>query len=184
MIESNHGDVDVDDESRRCIYAWIDANVPYYGTWDMSRPHAIGGRDAYARTRPGMGPVWSSQGGGGKLIEFEPWVAKFNAFAARHAGKIRPISPGGGNTFVERGRINLTRPQWSPVLLDNLAKPAGGRADGQNAWFPSKQDADYQRLLAILQEAKQALDGTPRMDMPGGKAIPQERDFGRTFGAE
>ena len=47
LIEQRHGDVDVDDEGRRRIYTWIDANVPYYGTWEMTRPHTLGGRDTW-----------------------------------------------------------------------------------------------------------------------------------------
>jgi len=184
LLESSHGDVDVDVQSRRCIYAWIDANVPYYGTWEMTRPHTIGGRDAYARTKPGMGPVFCGQGDAGKLIEFEPWVSRFNKFAARFPKQIKAISAGGSNKFSERGRINLTRPEYSPLLLRNLARSAGGWADEDKALFVSSKAADYRQLLGILQEARRALDATPRIDMPQAKAIPQERDFGRTFGAE
>src|SRR5204862_451211 len=47
LIERRHAEVDMDDESRRRIYTWIDANVPYYGTWEMTRPHTLGGRDTW-----------------------------------------------------------------------------------------------------------------------------------------
>lgn len=181
LIESEHARVKVDDQSRRAIYAWIDANVPYYGTWEMTRPHTIGGRDAYAKTLDGKGPVFSYQGIGHRLTAYEPWVEKFNNFAAASENKIRKISKGGGNTFHERGRINLTHPEASPILLNMLDKSAGGRATGNNIYFKSKNDPKYKELLAILKEAKQALDQNPRIDMPGAKAIPQERNFSRTF---
>lgn len=187
LLETNHsaalGDenkIEVDDTSRRCIYAWIDANVPYYGTWEMSRPHTSGGRDAYARTLPGKGPVFSLQQDGHLLTEYLPWVEKFDAFAARSDGRVGKIPL--GNRVWDRGMINLTHPESSPVLLDLLAKSAGGRADENTAYFPDKNDARYRELLAILKEAKAGLDSLPRMDMKGGKAIPQERDFGRVFG--
>jgi len=182
-LESNHGErkVVVDDQSRRCIYAWIDANVPYYGLWDMSRPHTVGGRDAYARTLPGKGTVFAPQGGGRQLIEVLPWVAKYNEFAGRSGGRVRKIYLGGGNRFRDRGLINLTRPEWSPVLLELLPRAAGGRADAGKAYFTNREDPGYRELLAILKEAKAGLDELPRMDMPGGKAIAQERNFGRTF---
>ena len=160
------GDVKVDDQGRRAIYAWIDANVPYYGTWDMSRPHTVGGRDAYAKTLPGKGPVFASGGDGKNLSSFQPWVKKFDDFATRSNKKIRKISRGGSN---ERGRINLTRPQASPVLLNLLAKSAGGRAIGDNIYFQSKDDPNYIELLTILKEAKHAVDRTPRMDMRAAK---------------
>ncbi len=183
LIEANHGDIKVDDTSRRTIYAWIDANVPYYGTWEMSRPHTIGGRDAFARTKPGMGSAWADQGSSRNLINFEPWVKEYNDFAAQHREKVQPVSRGGGNLFCQRGRINLTRPENSPVLLDNLPKSAGGRSGESGALFPDKSDPKYQQLLAILRQAKKSLDAHPRIDMPGSKPIAQERNFGVTFGA-
>jgi hypothetical protein len=181
LLESDHGDqkVVVDDESRRCIYAWIDANVPYYGTWEMSRPHTSGGRDAYARTLPGMGPVFSEQKDGHQLTEYLPWVERYNDFAARSGDRVPKIPL--GNRVRDRGIINLTHPESSPVLLDLLSQSAGGRADDKTAYFPDRNAPRYRELLAILKEAKAGLDALPRIDMPDGKAIPQERNFGRTF---
>ena len=183
LLESDHGEqkVKVDDASRRCIYAWIDSNVPYYGTWEMSRPHTIGGRDAYARTLPGKGPVFSSQGGGRLLSEYLPWVKRYNDLAARSDGRIVKINVGGSNLFSDGGGINLTHPERSPLILGLLTKSDGGRANEKNAYFSSRKDPRYVELLAILEEAKAGLSALPRIDMPGGKAIPQERNFGRVF---
>lgn len=181
LLESGHGEqkVRVDDESRRCVYAWIDANVPYYGTWDMCRPHTSGGRDAYARTLPDKGPVFSPQQDGNRLTEYLPWVGRYNDFATRSGGRIPKIPF--GSRVKDRGMINLTHPEWSPVLLDGLARSAGGSAAAATAFFRDRDDPRYHELLEILQEAKAGLDALPRMDMPGAKAIPQGRDFGRTF---
>ncbi|NQT87200.1 hypothetical protein HQ560_10580, partial [bacterium] len=44
LIEKKHGKVDMDDASRRRIYTWIDANPPYYGTYDNTRPATPGSR--------------------------------------------------------------------------------------------------------------------------------------------
>ena len=77
--------------------------------------------------------------------------------------------------------VNFTHPEWSPILYRNLAKRAGGLADDRAALFPSKDDAKYKELFAILSEAKQSLESVPRIDMPGAKPIPQVRDFGKTF---
>jgi len=183
LFESNHGEqkVEVDDRSRRCIYAWIDANVPYYATWDMSRPHTSGGRDAYARTLPGKGPVFSIQKDGYQLTEYLSWVERYNDFASRSGERVRKIYLGGSNRFGDRGLINLTHPESSPVLLDLLSRSADGRADDKSAYFRDRSDLRYRELLAILKEAKTGLDTLPRMDMTGGKAIPQERNFGQTF---
>jgi hypothetical protein len=47
LIEEKHRDVDMDDNSRRRIYTWIDANAPYYSTYDNTRPGTPGSRDLW-----------------------------------------------------------------------------------------------------------------------------------------
>jgi len=54
-IDRKHEKVVVDDESRRRIYTWIDANVPYYGTYDHTRPGTPGSRDLW--TGPWIGQL-------------------------------------------------------------------------------------------------------------------------------
>ena len=182
LIESNHADVVLDDDSRRCIYAWIDTNVPYYGTWEMTRPHTVGGRDGYARTLPGMGSRFATQASALEMIVYEPWVEKYNSFVKQHKIEGAEIVHSGDNGFTPRSRVNLTHPQWSPVLVSNLAQKAGGLADDATALFKSTDDATYKEFLNILQDARNAFQATPRIDMPGAKPITQERDFGKTFG--
>ncbi|MCP4376684.1 MAG: hypothetical protein GY794_10985, partial [bacterium] len=48
---ADHKPVNVDDQSRRLIYAWIDANAPYYGTYRHTRPGAPGSRLAWHGSR-------------------------------------------------------------------------------------------------------------------------------------
>jgi hypothetical protein len=77
--------------------------------------------------------------------------------------------------------INMTHPENSRLLSRNLARNAGGSANNTTARFKSKADADYQALLAALQEGAEELAARPRMDMEGGVAVPQNRDFGRVW---
>ena len=156
---ADHKIVDVDDKSRRCIYAWIDANVPYYGTWDMSRPWSTGGRDA--TTVPHPGPRGRPR--------TAAWVARLAKVCREKKIRIDP-----------RG-LNFTNPQWTPQFAALLAKSAGGAADDARARFKSTRDGDYQAVLKVFNEAKAALLAQPRIDMPGGKPIPQQRDFGRVY---
>ncbi|NQU26026.1 MAG: PD40 domain-containing protein [Candidatus Nealsonbacteria bacterium] len=54
-LENGHGDVKVDDNGRRRIYTWIDANCPYYATYDATRPGTPGSRGAWTGTKvPGL----------------------------------------------------------------------------------------------------------------------------------
>jgi len=81
-IEGKHGKVVVDDESRRRIYIWIDANVPYYGTYDHTRPGTPGSRD-----------LWTG-----------PWIGRL-----RNALKAAGLNGGFGHTDVNLTRPEFSR---------------------------------------------------------------------------
>jgi len=167
-IEAKHSKVDMPAEDRRRIYCWIDANVPYYGTWDMTRPHTFGGRD-----------TWLLRGN-----KPQPWYAEFQrAYAALAAPdpKAKGKRKGGKLPGVRHTDINLTHPAWSRVLVRNLARSAGGLADDKGALLKTKSDPRYLALLAAIDKGRQALLARPRIDMPGAKPLPQEREFGKTF---
>jgi hypothetical protein len=67
-IEKPHEKVVVDDESRRRIYTWIDANVPYYGTYDHTRPGTAGSRDLW--TGPWLGQLRKALKAAGRKSNF------------------------------------------------------------------------------------------------------------------
>ncbi|MDP6636015.1 MAG: DUF1080 domain-containing protein [Phycisphaerae bacterium] len=81
-IDQKHEKVVVDDESRRRIYTWIDANVPYYGTYEHTRPGTAGSRD-----------LWTG-----------PWVGQL-----RNALKAAGRNPGFGLTDVNLTRPEFSR---------------------------------------------------------------------------
>jgi len=166
LLEEGHGKVSVDDEGRRRIYAWIDANVPYYATWDMTRPHTFGGRDTWLDV-------------GNKPL---PWFADFQKAYGDAVARGEKAEKGRRKPpDVRHTDINLTHPEWSRVLVKNLAKSAGGLADDAKAVFKSKGEPRFQAILKAIEGGKAALLAKPRMDMPGAVPIPQQRDFGRTF---
>ena len=141
------------DELER-IYVWIDANVPYYPTWDMSRPHSTGGRDLFTipqKPKP------------------QEWTKVVTAFLKRHRQQMTSAS------------INFTRPEFSRILMRNLAKSAGGWAPNGKAIFKDKNDPEYRKVLAALKRPAESIKRYPRIDMPGATAIPQKRNFGRAY---
>ena len=166
LLEARHKGVDVDPAGRRRIYEWIDANVPYYSTWDMSRPHTMGGRDTWADRR-----------------ELLPWMQKVVEIVAKRNLPKFEFAEQSGHVRSDRMHlmINLSHPQWSRLLIENLSQTAGGLAIADRAIFKSPEDPDYRALLAAIEEGKRMLDEKPRMDMPGAVAIPQVRNFGRVF---
>ena len=165
LIEDRHEGVVVDDEGRRRLYTWIDANVPYYGTWEMTRPHTMGGRDTWL-------------GVGNKPL---PWFAKFLEACRAGAIDVGDQEIKKPEFRIANADVNLTHPAWSRVLLKNLARSAGGEADDRKAIFLSKEDPRYRAMLGAIEEGREALLAQPRMDMPGAVPVPQVRDFGKTF---
>jgi len=163
LIEGKHGDVNVDPESRRKLYTWIDANVPYYGTYEHTRPGTSGSRDAWAG-------AWSKQ---------------FEATFAEHCADCH----GGLDMRYNRQStwVNLTHPETSRVLAAPLAKPAGGLGlckakDGkQPMQLDDKSHPIYTAMLRAITEGSNALAANPRIDMPGAKPAPYQQDFGGLF---
>jgi hypothetical protein len=141
------------DELER-IYVWIDANIPYYPTWDMSRPYSTGGRDLFTIPRKPKAQEWT------KVV---------TVFLARHRQQMTSAS------------INFTRPEFSRILMRNLAKSAGGWAENRKAIFNDRNDPEYRTVLEALERAAESVRKYPRMDMPGAVAIPQKRDFGKAY---
>ena len=80
--------------------------------------------------------------------------------------------------------INLTRPEFSRVLNAHTPKKEGGlgieRSNNNGASEQQSQETT-QAMLRAIEKGKAALDQRPRMDMNGGTAIAQKRDFGHVF---
>ena len=179
LIESEHQNVKMGDESRRRVYAWIDANAPYYSTWDMSRPYTMGGRDTWSRLQ-----VTGQRG----PLEPEPWYADFRrTFDQRCLSCHADENPNQAHGTRSYAWLNLTTPEHSRALNAHLSSTAGGLGlttpkDGKEPpLFESTDDPRYQAMLAALRAGKVALEQKPRMDMAGGIAVPQERNFGRLY---
>ncbi len=182
LIESNHSDIKMDAESRRRIYNWIDANAPYYGTWDMSRPHTLGGRDTWFFVKDNQRVV----------PEPEPWFKEFHglweANCASCHGEFTNMDMKAWSFRKASDRwLNLTRPEFSRVLNAHLSEAAGGmgidgvKKEQPNFHIETQEDATYQAMLAAIEKGRDALKARPRMDMAGGVAIPQQRDFGKLY---
>ncbi len=164
ILESGHHGIQVPAEDRRRIYAWIDSNVCYYGTWEMSRPHSMGGRDPWALPNTDRAQPW--------LLTLGDIVTQRN---------LKGFDVEALTTADNHAMINMTHPENSRLLSHNLPPQAGGLARPNRAMFKSKRDPDYQKLLKALQQGARHLRELPRMDMPNAVAVPQERDFGRTW---
>ncbi|KPK48097.1 MAG: hypothetical protein AMK72_07560 [Planctomycetes bacterium SM23_25] len=142
------------DNDRRKVYAWIDANCPYYSTYDNTRPGTPGSRD-----------LWAG-----------PWMKQLNSALATPSSGARR-----GQPRFKHMDVNLTHPENSRVLVAGLAQSAGGLAPDKSALFKSKQDPNYRAALSAIQAGKNELDARPRVDMPGAKPVPYPVDYGGLY---
>ncbi len=134
--------VEMDPAGRRRILAWIDLDVPYYGSSETAYPEATGCRRIYPA---GLDAV---------LAEV----------AARRCAECHPQGK-----LPRRIWTRITRPRLNGFLLAPLARAAGGSQRCGRAVFASTDDPDYQAILQTFTPVVQMLAKTPRMDMPGGR---------------
>lgn len=190
IIEGEHYDVALSAEERQRIYIWIDANVPYYGTYEMTDPRTFGGRDRWyaqdnnawfmkyykptfdrrcmgCHQRRVMTRTYNyNPGGDGRVVvSSDLWDETALAQFQHGHGRISRIGQYGPSE-----RINLTHPEWSFALTAPLAEEAGGfgfckTKDGEPV-FKDKEDDDYQRMLAAIRLGHLRLYANPRVDMP------------------
>jgi hydrazine synthase alpha subunit-like protein/F5/8 type C domain-containing protein len=136
---------EMDAKSRRRILAWIDLNVPYYGTSETAYPELTGCRRIYPE----------------KLDKVLDDVAKRRCASCHTGGKI-----------PRRIWTRITNPQHNNFLRAPLAKSAGGTEKCGQAIFRSTADPDYVAILETFQPIRNMLQEIPRMDMAGGKPAP------------
>jgi hypothetical protein len=148
LVLSGHPDAEgkpqiaMDDASKRRILAWIDLNVPYYGSSETAYPENEGCRRIYPA----------------ELDKVLSEVAGRRCAACHAEGKI-----------PRREWTRITEPQWNSFLLAPLAKTAGGSEKCGQAVFQATDDPDYQAILATFKPVEEMLRRQPRMDMPGAK---------------
>jgi hypothetical protein len=175
-------------EDRQRIYIWIDANVPYYGTYanNKFRANTAGGRDCW--------DIANKQGWFRK--EFLPVFERRCLGCHKHTvdaqtsyyGVKIPVS---SKLWTDRAltehalwcaeqlqtflvgpelRINLTHPEKSLMLTAPLSTQAGGRGlcrneDGAPQVFKDTADPDYQAMLRAIRQGCDLLVAHPRADM-------------------
>jgi hypothetical protein len=152
VVLSGHPDGDgtkrfeMDETSRRRILAWIDLNVPYYGSSETAYPDLTGCRRVYPK----------------KLDAVLGDVAKRRCSGCHDGGKI-----------PRRIWTRVTEPEYNDFMLAPLAKEAGGSGRCGEEVFTTKDDPDYKAILKTFGAVNEMLKKTPRMDMPGGRPAPE-----------
>ena len=132
----------------RRVLAWIDLNVPYYGTSETAYPEKRGCRQLYPDQ---LDPLLAD-------------VAARRCASCHEKGKVpRP--------FWTR----ITHPELNGFLAAPLARGAGGSERCGRPVFQSTSDPDYQALLKTFVPVTEQLRTRPRMDMPGAHPADVDR---------
>ena len=132
----------LNDAEQRRIFAWIDLNVPYYGTSETTHPDNPGSRRVYPSS----------------LDKTLAIVASRRCAECHKSSKVpRP--------FWTR----IQNPHLNSFLLAPLAQSAGGTGACGQEVFISTNDLDYQAILKTFEPAIASMRQTPRNDMPNAK---------------
>jgi len=151
LVLSGHPDADgkrrvkVPTEGQRRILAWIDLNVPYYGTSKSNHYNRPGCRQLLP---PDLNKV---------LAEV----------AARRCASCHKGGQRGKGGIPRTFYTRITNPKANNFLLAPLAKSAGGTERCGQAVFKSTEDPDYRAILKTFEPIAKILREAPRMDMPG-----------------
>ncbi|MCF7849487.1 MAG: PQQ-binding-like beta-propeller repeat protein, partial [Kiritimatiellales bacterium] len=199
FLTEEHCESELTWEERFRIYCWIDANVPYYGTYDSElvegKFRGLGMRDSWetkdkkvtwatkdlqsvfdrrcleCHRRPVLNQSW--------LIPVEMEVASDiwgdKALTSHGFGKKWKLVNKLGPEF----RINLTHPAHSSLLMAPLSKKGGGlgmckEKDGSPV-FANQNDKDYQTMLKAIEVGAERLAKYPRIDMLGLERLMNPR---------
>ncbi|TWT76300.1 hypothetical protein CA13_67930 [Planctomycetes bacterium CA13] len=194
-LSKEHCGSEVSWSDRFRVYCWIDANVPYYATYDSNlvddRPRGLGMRDAWETENPNT--TWAT----GDLQEvFDRRCADCHERDALNQSWLIPkrmkvysdvwgdkalTSHGFGvkwglvNKLGPEFRINLTHPSHSLLLQAPLSEASGGAGlcknqDGSPV-FADKADPDYQKSLKAIHVGSERLKQNPRIDMLGKESF-------------
>ncbi len=162
-VDTDHCGEEIPLEDRQRIYLWIDANVPYYGTYAHSRPKSPGRRDLCTDTETGTPSAWFS----------EQFLEVYNRRCQSCHGTVPQPNDHSRIWDGQLAWINFTNPQLSPALTAHLPADAGGRGISTasdavpSMVFSTTTDPDYQRMLQAIETGKRKMLENPTADMPG-----------------
>ena len=172
LIRSGHPDengekrFEMDDASRRKIFAWIDLNVPYYASSETSHPDILGCRRIYP---PTLDAVLNEVGQRRCAECHAQGNAERRNWTYRTQNQFQYPQEDVDGIVPRRTWVRITDPELNPFLLAPLAKSAGGTEQCGKAVFADTNDPDYRKILDTFTSLVDSLATQPRIDMPNGK---------------
>jgi hypothetical protein len=174
-IDGSHYDVHVTPSQWRTVWLWLESGAPYAGTYAALR-------NAEEQVREG--PVYSVfhsrvlhqrcrrchiPGGQAPALPQVMSTQERRALVRRFQTAPHERIVGEDDyRFSAHVLLNMSRPQYSALLLGPLPKAAGGWESCRHQ-FSGKDDPDYKLLLREIRKRKTKLDHPPRYGMPSFK---------------
>lgn len=189
MLDGGHYDVKLSAHEQDMVRYWIEAGVPYPGTYAALGTGMIGG---FPKSKLDTSErAWPSAKAAAEAIERRCLGCHDKSlpvprYISDNLGLILS-NPSFDDIRCKMSRhimFNLTRPEKSLILLAPLSKAAGGyglcrsrgRGKGKSQRvevFADTSDPDYQMILAVCTDGRDYLDKNKRFDMPGFSPTPQ-----------
>ena len=185
-IDGSHNDVKLTAGQQDMIRYWIEAGVPYPGTYAALGTGMIGGFPysqldksdrAWPESKPAADAIQQ------RCLSCHDKRLPMPRYISDNLD-LTLSNPSFDDIRCKMSRhimFNLTRPEKSLILLAPLARSAGGYAlcRTRNAEakpvtvFADTGDGDYQKILAMCIAGKSHLEKIKRFDMPGFTPLPQ-----------
>ena len=197
-LEPAHHGVRVTPEERRIVQLWLDAGAPYPGTYAALGCGMIGGYQKNKQVLENDAEWPESKAAKAAIEQRCAGCHKGERSLPKYLSDENELSfwqPKMDDPRLRRNRhivFNLTRPEKSLMLLAPLAKAAGGyglcrkkdappKAPG--GVFANRDDADYQKILAMCEAGRRRLEAIKRFDMPGFRPRPEYVREMKRYGA-
>ncbi len=184
---NGHKGVHVSEQEWRTVWLWLESGAPYAGTYAALRNQEQQNQRGHAWAVFGSQPMGQCQQCHSREKQAPPLPYDISEeekqpyFKEKHYAVHQRIVNDKLLRFRADYLVNVTRPEWSPILLGPLAKEAGGW--GTCAYrIDSKESADYQAMLAALRQSKSKLDsfnsfGTPSF-RPNRQYLREMKKYG------
>jgi hypothetical protein len=179
-LAGEHYGVRLSSAETNVIRYWIESGAPYPGTYAALGTGMIGGY--YENNQVEIDAGWPESRAAAEATQ-----RRCGSCHQKELSLPRTLSDENGVSFwrpdwndprLRRARhllFNLSRPDRSLALLAPLSKEAGGYArciTQGRAVFADRDDADFQKILAMCTRGKHRLEQLKRFDMPGFRPDP------------
>jgi hypothetical protein len=171
-IDGSHYEVRLTPEQWRTIWLWLESGAPYAGSYAALRNSEEQTRESPLRSVSSAGVLnercRQCHGQDRQAPPLPLGMSEQERLATIKALRLAPherIVRKDDYRFSAHVLLNMSRPEYSPLLLGPLPKSAGGWGSCPEG-FQGTQDPGYQGLLAALRSGKERLEVTPRYGTP------------------